>query len=100
MSQTFPKTDELTVFRPTDKDVCKIAETIFANSPNSFDDVADCELCLRYCSIACFPKYCTDSVGYSGPLYIVVWGASEDCITVLRPNIDNKDELVIVHEHV
>ena len=47
---------------------------------DSHDAVVDF---LRTLSIAVFPKYSSDSVGYQGVLYVVVWGTGPESVTVV-----------------
>jgi|TARA_Y100000310_G_scaffold342630_1_gene446675 hypothetical protein len=57
------------------------------------DDVA----ALQDISIAVFPSYACDCVGYQGKVFVIVWGATPETVTVL---IEENERLSRVHEHL
>jgi len=80
------RNDNTAVRQPTDEEVFDIAKALYAHSSNSFESVEDAASYLSFASIAVFPNYATDSVGYVGPVYVVVWGATCATVTTLHRN--------------
>jgi hypothetical protein len=91
------------VRQPTEDEYFLIAQFLRDNNYEVFDDdlskvdrrsdVA----ALQDISIAVFPSYACDCVGYQGKVFVIVWGATPETVTVL---IEKNEMLSRVHEHL
>ena len=61
---------------------------------DAFDGVLETRSALLNCAISVFPRYCEDSPGYHGRVFVIVWPAGPQSISVATVNKSHRLERV------